>query len=109
MIYLQLALAGIASGSIAALSGLGLILTYRATGVFNFAHGAIAMFVAYLLWQTNVGWGWPLWLAAPLVIFGAGPGIGIVLERLVFRPLETRGARSSWPPWASSSSSSAWS
>lgn len=95
MLYLQLALAGVASGSIAALSGLGLVLTYRATGVFNFAHGAVAMFVAYLLWQTNIGWGWPLFLAAPLVLLVAGPGIGVVLERLVFRPLETKGATTS--------------
>lgn len=95
MLYLQLALAGVASGSIAALSGLGLVLTYRATGVFNFAHGAVAMFVAYLLWQTNVGWGIPLWIAAPLVLLVGGPGIGVLLERLVFRPLETRGASTS--------------
>lgn len=95
LLYLQLGLAGVASGSIAALSGLGLVLTYRATGVFNFAHGAVAMFVAYLLWQTNVGWGWPLLLAAPLVILVAGPGIGVALERLVFRPLETKGASTS--------------
>jgi branched-chain amino acid transport system permease protein len=95
VLYLQLALAGVASGSIAALSGLGLVLTYRATGVFNFAHGAVAMFVAYLLWQLNVGWGVPLWIAAPLVLLVGGPGIGVLLERLVFRPLETRGASTS--------------
>lgn len=95
MLYLQLALAGVATGSIAALSGLGLALTYRATGVFNFAHGAVAMFVAYLLWQTNVAWGWPLWLAAPLVLLVGGPGIGVVLERVVFRPLETKRASTS--------------
>ena len=95
MLYLQLALAGVASGSIAALSGLGLVLTYRATGVFNFAHGAVAMFVAYLLWQTNVGWGWPLLVAAPIVLLICGPGIGVILERLVFRPLETKGASTS--------------
>ena len=95
MLYLQLTLAGIASGSIAALSGLGLVLTYRATGVFNFAHGAVAMFVAYLLWQTNVGWGWPLVVAAPLVLLVGGPGIGLILERLVFRPLETARASTS--------------
>lgn len=95
MIYAQLALAGIATGSIAALSGLGLVLTYRATGVFNFAHGAIAMFVAYLLWQMRIGWHWPLILAAPIAILVCGPGIGLILERLVFRPLETKGASTS--------------
>jgi branched-chain amino acid transport system permease protein len=95
VIYLQLALAGVASGAIAALSGLGLVLTYRATGIFNFAHGAVAMFVAYILWQTNIGWGWPLLLAAPLVILVVGPGIGLVLERAVFRPLEVNRASTS--------------
>jgi branched-chain amino acid transport system permease protein len=95
VLYLQLALAGVATGSIAALSGIGLILTYRATGVFNFAHGAVAMFVAYLLWQLNVAWGWPLIVAAPLVVLVLGPGIGVILERAVFRPLETRGASTS--------------
>jgi branched-chain amino acid transport system permease protein len=95
VVYLQLALAGVASGSIAALSGLGLVLTYRATGVFNFAHGAVAMFVAYLLWQTNIAWGWPLVVAAPLVLLVGGPGIGVILERFVFRPLETKGASTS--------------
>jgi branched-chain amino acid transport system permease protein len=95
VIYLQLGLAGVATGSIAALSGLGLVLTYRATGIFNFAHGAVAMFVAYILWQTNVGWGWPLLLAAPVAILIAGPAIGILLERLVFRPLELNRASTS--------------
>ena len=95
MLYWQLALAGVASGSIAALSGLGLVLTYRATGIFNFAQGAVAMIVAYIFWQTNVGWGWPLAIAAIVAILLVGPGIGIVLERAVFRPLEVRRASTS--------------
>src|SRR5436305_15247668 len=90
MIWLQLALAGVASGSIAALSGLGLVLTYRATGIFNFAHGAVAMFVAYLLWQMNIAWHVPVGIAAPVAIFLLGPGIGVVLEWFVFGPLEVR-------------------
>src|SRR5947209_17861145 len=92
MIYLQLALAGVSSGAIAALSGLGLVLTYRATGIFNFAQGAVAVFIAYLLWQMNVGWGVPLGIAAPIAILILGPGVGLLLERFVFRPLETRRA-----------------
>lgn len=92
MIWLQLTLAGITAGSIAALSGLGLVLTYRATGVFNFAHGAVAMFVAYVLWQMVVGWGWPLLVSAPLAVFVVAPLLGVALERFVFRPLETSGA-----------------
>src|SRR3954466_13282751 len=95
MLYWQLALAGIASGSIAALSGLGLVLTYRATGIFNFAQGAVAVFVAYILWQTSVGWGWPLAVSAIIPVLLVGPLMGIVLERAVFRPLEVRRAATS--------------
>ena len=95
MLYWQLALAGVASGSIAALSGIGLVLTYRATGIFNFAQGAVAMLVAYLFWQTKIDWGWPLVASAIVAIFIAGPLLGILLERGVFRPLEVRRASTS--------------
>ncbi|MDQ8702958.1 ATP-binding cassette domain-containing protein [Streptomyces sp. LHD-70] len=88
----DLTLAGLAVGSAAALTGIGLIVTYRATGVLNFAHGAVAMVCAYLLRQLTVEWGWPLWLAALVTLCVAAPGIGLVLERTVFRPLAVLGA-----------------
>jgi branched-chain amino acid transport system permease protein len=93
--YLQLILAGIATGCIYSLAGMGVVLTYKATGVFNFAHGAIAMFVAYTLWQLNAEWGVPLAVAAPISLLVIGPGIGLALERIVFRPLARRGAGTS--------------
>ncbi|MQY13163.1 Vitamin B12 import ATP-binding protein BtuD [Streptomyces sp. RB5] len=83
----DLTLAGLAVGSAAALTGIGLIVTYRATGVLNFAHGAVAMVTAYALWQLRVGWGWPLWAAAALCLVVVAPGIGLLLGRFVFRPL----------------------
>jgi len=91
-LFMSLTVAGIALGGIFALSGIGLVVTYRATGIFNLSHGAIAMFVAYVLWQTDVQWGWPVALAAPFTLFVVGPGIGVLLERYVFRSLEVRGA-----------------
>jgi branched-subunit amino acid ABC-type transport system permease component len=104
MLYWQLALAGVASGSIAALSGLGLVLTYRATGIFNFAQGAVAMIVAYIFWQTNIGWGWPLAISAIVAVLLVGPAVGIALERFVFRPLDGRRRRKSWSQRLASSS-----
>ncbi|HMA46791.1 MAG TPA: ABC transporter permease, partial [Frankiaceae bacterium] len=92
MTALDLALAGVAIGSIAALSGIGLLVTYRTNGVLNLAHGGIATLAAYLLRQLVVEWGWPLGLAAPLVLLVAAPGFGLLLERLVFRPLARRRA-----------------
>jgi branched-chain amino acid transport system permease protein len=84
------ALVGLGLGAIAALSGVGLLITYRATGVFNVAHGAIAMVSAYLFWQLADEWSLPVWLAAPLVLFVFAPGFGVLLERIVFRPLQRR-------------------
>jgi ABC-type branched-subunit amino acid transport system ATPase component/branched-subunit amino acid ABC-type transport system permease component len=82
----DLTLAGLSVGSAAALTGIGLIVTYRATGVLNFAHGAIAMVCAYVLRQCVVEWGWPLWLGAAVTLLVLAPGLGVVLERFVFRP-----------------------
>ncbi|GGX35713.1 hypothetical protein GCM10010297_66180 [Streptomyces malachitofuscus] len=87
----DLTLAGLSVGAAAALTGIGLIVTYRATGVLNFAHGAIAMVCAYVLRALVVDGGWPLWWAAALTLLVVAPGIGVVLERLVFRPLSVRG------------------
>ncbi|MEU3891518.1 ATP-binding cassette domain-containing protein [Streptomyces sp. NPDC029041] len=87
----DLTLAGLSVGSAAALTGVGLIVTYRATGVLNFAHGAIAMVCAYGLRQCVVEWGWPLWLGAAVTLLVLAPGLGVVLERFVFRPLAVLG------------------
>jgi branched-chain amino acid transport system permease protein len=53
------------------------------------------MFTAYILWQLSSEWHVSLAIAAPLVILVVGPGIGLVLERLVFRPLQKKGAGTS--------------
>ncbi|KQW02082.1 ATP-binding cassette domain-containing protein [Streptomyces sp. Root369] len=88
----DLTLAGLSVGSAAALTGVGLIVTYRATGVLNFAHGAIAMVCAYVLRQCVVEWGWPLWAGAVVTLLILAPVMGVVLERFVFRPLSVLGS-----------------
>jgi branched-chain amino acid transport system permease protein len=92
MTTLSYVLVGIAVGSVYATAALGLVLTYKATGVFNFGHGPVAILVAYVFWQTRADWGWPLLPAAVVSIFVVAPAIGLLLERLVFRPLERNGA-----------------
>lgn len=88
----DLTLAGLSVGSAAALTGIGLIVTYRATGVLNFAHGAIAMVCAFVLRQCVVEWDWPLWAGATLTLLVLAPSLGVVLERFVFRPLSVLGS-----------------
>lgn len=87
----DLTLAGLSVGGAAALTGIGLVVTHRATGVLNFAHGAIAMVCAYLLRQFTVEWGWPLALGAAVTLLLVAPAIGMALERFVFRPLSVLG------------------
>lgn len=95
MFYVQIALLGIIFGCLYALSATGIVLTYTATGVFNIAHFAIALLSGYLAWQLSGGWGVPLVLVVPIVLLLCGPGMGLLLERLVFRPLQVRQASSS--------------
>ena len=38
----------------------GLVLTYTTSGIFNFAHGAVAFATAYLYYQLNTGLGVPI-------------------------------------------------
>ncbi|MGH2739304.1 MAG: ABC transporter permease [Actinomycetota bacterium] len=74
-------------GSVYALAASGLVLTYRTARVFNFAHGAVGMFSAYLFFQAWVRWRIPLPLAVLLVVGVFAPAMAILLDRLAFRPL----------------------
>ncbi|WP_370094651.1 ATP-binding cassette domain-containing protein [Streptacidiphilus sp. MAP12-20] len=89
---LDLAQAGLTVGAAAALSGIGLVVCYRATGVLNLAQGAIAMVTAYALRQTIVVWHWPRALAIPACLLVFAPAIGWALDATVFRRLQRRGA-----------------
>jgi branched-chain amino acid transport system permease protein len=92
VVALELAFAGLAVGCVAALSALGLIVTYRVTGVFNFGFGAIGMLCAYLLRQSVEVWHVPIAVAAVADLAVVAPGLGLALDRLVFRPLRRRSA-----------------
>ena len=45
--WLPFLISGLVVGSIFAIAALGLVVTYRTTGLFSFAHGATGMAVAY--------------------------------------------------------------
>jgi branched-subunit amino acid ABC-type transport system permease component len=72
---------GVATGSLYGLAGLGLVLTYRTSGVFNLGHGALAAAGAFVFYEVHVvgGLPWPLAATLTLVLFGA---LGVLLERL---------------------------
>lgn len=78
---------GIVAGSIFAVSASGLVVTYNTTGIFNFAHGAMGMVMAYVFWQLWQGWHLPALLALLVVLLVVAPLLGLVVERAVMRPL----------------------
>src|SRR5438552_7712360 len=73
---------GVVTGSLYGLTALGLVLTYRTSGVFNFGHGAIAAGAAFLFYTLHVTHhiAWPL--AALLTLVGFGVIVGWVMERI---------------------------
>ncbi|MDQ2651001.1 MAG: ABC transporter permease, partial [Actinomycetota bacterium] len=68
---------GVASGSLFGLAAVGLVLTFKATGVFNLAHGAIAAVAAYAFYDLHedAGIPWPLALVVTVVIVGVVGGL----------------------------------
>jgi branched-chain amino acid transport system permease protein len=85
--FISFVVAGVVTGSIYAVTASGLVVTYKSTGVFNFAHGAVGMLMAYLYWQLWQGWGWNPVLSLVLVLFVVAPVFALVVERVLMRPL----------------------
>ncbi|PCH75271.1 MAG: branched-chain amino acid ABC transporter permease [Rhodobacteraceae bacterium] len=79
---------GLAVGSLYALGGIGMVVLYRATGVLNFANGAIGaagVMVAWQLGQWGV-WGPATWAACILVALVLSLGYGrLIAPRLAWR------------------------
>jgi ABC-type branched-subunit amino acid transport system ATPase component/branched-subunit amino acid ABC-type transport system permease component len=73
---------GLTSGSVYALIGLGLVLTYKTSGIFNLAHGALATASAYVFYalhfQHQVAWP----VAAFVAVVVVGVLFGLAWERI---------------------------
>jgi ABC-type branched-subunit amino acid transport system permease subunit len=79
---LPFVIAGVVSGSIYALAAVGLVVTYRTSGVFNLAHGSVAAVGAYAFYEMRDRNHLP-WPVAALVVVGLlAPLLGLALERL---------------------------
>ncbi|MGN9838247.1 ABC transporter permease subunit [Nonomuraea sp. H19] len=84
-------LSGLVTGAIFAIMGAGLTLSYAATGVFNFAHGALGFLSALLFYELNVAAGVPAWLSALVSVVLFAPALGYVLHKAMFRGLAQAG------------------
>ena len=75
-------IAGLVVGAIYGLAAVGLVLTYKASGIFNFAQGAVATVSAYAFYELHIrnGLGWQA--AAALAILGVGVVGGLAFQVL---------------------------
>ncbi len=71
---------GVAIGSVYGLAGVGLVLTFKTSGIFNFAHGALATIAAYVFYALWVQAGLPWPVGAIIAVFVLGPLLGIIFE-----------------------------
>lgn len=83
---LQFAVLGLGIGTAYTLLAQGLLLIYRGSGVINFAHGAVAMFSAYIYWQLRSEWGWGL-IPALLITVVVATLLGVSTYHAIMRPL----------------------
>ncbi|MFM8576429.1 MAG: branched-chain amino acid ABC transporter permease [Limnohabitans sp.] len=83
--FLEVLVGGLLSGVMYSLVALGFVLIYKASGVFNFAQGAMVFFAA-LSFVGFMELGLPFWAALPVTI-GMMVLVGMGTERFVLRPL----------------------
>jgi len=83
--FLEVVAGGLLAGVMYSLVALGFVLIYKASGVFNFAQGAMVFFAA-LTFVSLVERGMNFWLAL-VVTLAVMVALGVAIERVVLRPL----------------------
>ncbi len=88
---LQFVLLGLGGGALIAGIALGVVLTYRGSGIINLATGAVAMVAGYSFWSLQSDfYGFTLGTAPAFVVTVlVSVLVGVLMELLVFRPLRT--------------------
>ena len=87
--WIEVVLGGLMTGVLYSLVAIGLVLIFKASGVFNFAQGAMVLFAALSLVRLMEKMPFALALAATLAIMVA---LAWAIERLVLRPLVNQDA-----------------
>jgi branched-chain amino acid transport system permease protein len=80
---------GLALGGVYALSGVGMVMLYRTTGVLNLAFGAVGAMGAFIAWSLINSFSWPDWLAY-LVCVGFGAVVTLAYGAAFGPPLAGR-------------------
>ena len=82
---IEVLIAGLLSGVMYSLIALGFVLIFKASGVFNFAQGAMVLFAA-LTFARFLEMGINFWLAAAIALV-VMMVMAVVIERVMLRPL----------------------
>jgi branched-chain amino acid transport system permease protein len=80
---------GIPFGCVFGLVAMGLVLTYKTSGVFNLAFAAQAYTSAAVFYDLERNAGWDTIPAAIVAVVVVAPVIGFILDRFLFRHLRT--------------------
>ena len=83
--FFEVLIGGLLAGVMYSLVALGFVLIYKASGVFNFAQGAM-VFLAALTFVSIMKMGINFWLALAVTL-GVMVVLGIGIEKIVLRPL----------------------
>jgi len=75
-------IAGLVAGSLYGLSAMGLVLTYKTSGIFNFGHGALASVAAYVFYSLSIEYGLDWRIGAFIAVCVVGPLMGLAMEVL---------------------------
>jgi ABC-type branched-subunit amino acid transport system ATPase component/branched-subunit amino acid ABC-type transport system permease component len=73
---------GLASGAVYGLAGMGLVLTFKTSGILNFGYGAVAALDVYAFYFLNTDHGVPWPITALICLLVVAPILGLLLELL---------------------------
>ena len=84
--FFEVLIGGLLAGVMYSLVALGFVLIYKASGVFNFAQGAMVFFAALTFVGLQEKTGLPFWIVLALTL-AVMILLGVLTERIVLRPL----------------------
>jgi branched-subunit amino acid ABC-type transport system permease component len=87
--FLSYVISGIPIGCVFALMAIGIVLTYKTSGVFNLAFGAQAFVAAAIYYDTVARHDWPPAAGFVVAVVIAGPLLGLLLDQALYRHLRT--------------------
>jgi branched-chain amino acid transport system permease protein len=84
--FLQMMVVGLMVGAIYALMAMAVVVIYKSSFIFNFAHGSLVALSAFLMWSLLVQWDLPLAAVVPIYVITLFL-IGFLIQRLIIQPL----------------------